>query len=147
MIFLASVQIRMEGLRLFLVWFMTLQENSTEEAYLIYATVIHGFPTPPAIQGSPLESIMTHTTRPVVNTDCKYTNSSALDSFVESTSESSLDNFFHPSPSPPPPPMKKCIIHITQAPRATQVSVWWIDGCVLQCVPVGPSVGTLHVVV
>ncbi|XP_033639628.1 ral GTPase-activating protein subunit alpha-2-like isoform X1 [Asterias rubens] len=63
------LKIRMDGLRLFLVWFMTLQENSTEEAYLIYATLIHGFPTPPALSGNPLESIMTHTTRPPINSD------------------------------------------------------------------------------
>ncbi|XP_038071739.1 ral GTPase-activating protein subunit alpha-1-like [Patiria miniata] len=63
------LKIRMDGLRLFLLWFMALQENSTEEAYLIYATLIHGFPTPPSIQGTPLESIMTHTIRPPVNSD------------------------------------------------------------------------------
>ncbi|XP_022083005.1 ral GTPase-activating protein subunit alpha-1-like isoform X2 [Acanthaster planci] len=63
------LKIRMDGLRLFLLWFMALQENSTEEAYLIYATLIHGFPTPPTIYGTPLESIMTHIIRPVVNSD------------------------------------------------------------------------------
>ena len=96
-----SWQIRMDGLRLFLVWFMTLQENSTEEAYLIYATLIHGFPTPPALSGNPLESIMTHTTRPPINSDCKQCCLSLVSGLLHVFgSNSGCHNSLNNSPSP-----------------------------------------------
>ena len=41
-----SQQLRREGVRLFMLWFQALQDNSDELCQLIYACLIPGFPNP-----------------------------------------------------------------------------------------------------
>ncbi|XP_030854676.1 ral GTPase-activating protein subunit alpha-1 isoform X3 [Strongylocentrotus purpuratus] len=60
---------RMDGMRLFLLWFQILQKNASEECYLMYATLVPGFPVPTGIYGSSLEHVMTHNSRTSPNFD------------------------------------------------------------------------------
>ncbi|XP_071509719.1 ral GTPase-activating protein subunit alpha-1-like [Diadema antillarum] len=60
---------RMDGMRLFLLWFQILQENASEECYLLYATLVPGFPVPTGVYGTSLEHIMTHASRTSPNYD------------------------------------------------------------------------------
>nr|XP_054759369.1 ral GTPase-activating protein subunit alpha-1-like [Lytechinus pictus] len=60
---------RMDGMRLFLLWFQILQENASEECYLMYATLVPGFPVPSGIYGSSLEHVMTHNSKTSPNLD------------------------------------------------------------------------------
>ncbi|XP_071963778.1 ral GTPase-activating protein subunit alpha-2-like [Antedon mediterranea] len=58
-----TVKVRIEGLKLFILWFQALQDSADEECYLIYATLIPGFPVPHGVQGSDLDGIMTQNSK------------------------------------------------------------------------------------
>lgn len=46
-----SVQIRCEGIRLFLLWLQALRDSCAEEQFLIFACLIPGFPAVPSSRG------------------------------------------------------------------------------------------------
>ncbi len=69
---LLFTQLRLEGMRLFLLWYQALQEHAVDECHLMYATLVQGFPVPVGIKGSALEYTMTQTPRPANDSDCKY---------------------------------------------------------------------------
>ena len=72
------LQLRLEGMRLFLLWYQALQEHAVDECHLIYATLVQGFPVPVGIKGSSLEYTMTQTPRPINNSDCKCNNPNCI---------------------------------------------------------------------
>lgn len=45
------VQIRCEGIRLFLLWLQALRDNCAEEQFLIFACLVPGFPAVPSTRG------------------------------------------------------------------------------------------------
>jgi hypothetical protein len=45
------MQIRCEGIRLFLLWLQALQNNCAEEQFLIFACLVPGFPAVPSTRG------------------------------------------------------------------------------------------------
>ncbi|XP_077996665.1 ral GTPase-activating protein subunit alpha-1-like isoform X2 [Glandiceps talaboti] len=60
-----ALKLRREGIRLFLLWFQALQEHADEECYLIYATLIPGFPHPQGASGiHTLDSLINNSARP-----------------------------------------------------------------------------------
>uniref|UniRef100_A0A3P8UC87 Ral GTPase activating protein catalytic subunit alpha 2 n=1 Tax=Cynoglossus semilaevis TaxID=244447 RepID=A0A3P8UC87_CYNSE len=46
-----SFKIRCEGIRLFLLWLQALRDNCAEEQFLIFATLVPGFPAVPSTRG------------------------------------------------------------------------------------------------
>lgn len=48
---LLLVQIRCEGIRLFLLWLQALRDNCAEEQFLIFACLVPGFPAVPSSRG------------------------------------------------------------------------------------------------
>ncbi|XP_070578074.1 ral GTPase-activating protein subunit alpha-1-like isoform X2 [Ptychodera flava] len=60
-----ALKLRREGIRLFLLWFQALQEHADEECYLIYATLVPGFPQPEGASGiHTLDSLINNSARP-----------------------------------------------------------------------------------
>ncbi|XP_072030810.1 ral GTPase-activating protein subunit alpha-1-like [Amphiura filiformis] len=68
-----TYKLRLEGMRLFLLWYQALQEHAVDECHLMYATLVQGFPVPVGIKGSSLEYTMSADTRPANNSDCPVT--------------------------------------------------------------------------
>ncbi|XP_006824859.1 ral GTPase-activating protein subunit alpha-1-like [Saccoglossus kowalevskii] len=60
-----ALKLRREGIRLFLLWFQALQEHADDECYLIYATLIPGFPLPSSASTiHTLDSLINNSARP-----------------------------------------------------------------------------------
>ncbi|XP_071832893.1 ral GTPase-activating protein subunit alpha-1-like isoform X4 [Apostichopus japonicus] len=63
------LKVRLDGMRLFLLWFQVLQNNSSHECYLIYATLVPNFPPPEELQGTSLEGVMVQGSKVISNSE------------------------------------------------------------------------------